>query len=38
MAAIVHSDKAKKAIKKIKEAMQDYPLGIDFGELMQDED
>ena len=26
MAAIVHSDKAKKAIKKIKEAMQDYPL------------
>ena len=35
MAAIVHSDKAKKAIKKIKEAMQDYPLGIEFGELMQ---
>ena len=35
MAAIVHSDKAKKAMKKIKEAMQDYPLGIEFGELMQ---
>ena len=35
MVAIVHSDKAKKAIKKIKEAMQDYPLGIEFGELMQ---
>ena len=35
MAAIVHSDKAKKAIKKIKEAMQDYPMGIEFGELMQ---
>ena len=35
MAAIVHSDKAIKAIKKIKEAMQDYPLGIEFGELMQ---
>ena len=35
MAAIVHYDKAKKAIKKIKEAMQDYPLGIEFGELMQ---
>ena len=35
MAAIVHSDKAKKAIKKIKEAMQDYPLVIEFGELMQ---
>lgn len=35
MAAIVHSDKAKKAIKKIKEAMQDYPLGVEFGELMQ---
>ena len=35
MSAIVHSDKAKKAIKKIKEAMQDYPLGIEFGELMQ---
>ena len=35
MAAIVHSDKAQKAIKKIKGAMQDYPLGIEFGELMQ---
>ena len=35
MAAIVHSDKAKKAIKKIKGAMQDYPLGVEFGELMQ---
>lgn len=35
MAAIVHSDKAKKAIKKIKEAMQDYPLGVEFGELLQ---
>ena len=35
MAAIVHSDKAKKAIKKIKEAMQDYPLSVEFGELMQ---
>lgn len=35
MVAIVHSDKAKKAIKKIKGAMQDYPLGVEFGELMQ---
>ena len=35
MTAIVHSDKAKKAMKKIKEAMQDYPLGIEFGVLMQ---
>ena len=35
MAAIVHSDKAKKAIKKIKEAMQDYPLCVEFGELLQ---
>lgn len=35
MAAIVHSDKAQKAIKKIKGAMQDYPLGVEFGELMQ---
>ena len=34
MAAIVHSDKAQKAIKKIKGAMQDYPLGIEFGELI----
>nr|WP_313091586.1 hypothetical protein [Moraxella sp. CTOTU48268] len=35
MAAIVHSEKAQKAIKKIKGAMQDYPLGVEFGELMQ---
>lgn len=35
MAAIVHSDKAQKAIKKIKGAMQDYPLGVEFGELLQ---
>ena len=35
MTAIVHSEKAQKAIKKIKGAMQDYPLGIEFGELMQ---
>ena len=35
MVAIVHSDKAKKAIKKIKGAMQDYPLGVEFGELLQ---
>lgn len=35
MASIVHSDKAQKAIKKIKGAMQDYPLGVEFGELLQ---
>ena len=35
MAAIVHSEKAQKTIKRIKGAMQDYPLGIEFGELMQ---